>query len=328
MEVLSEQKKEVFEKAFAGVTRDEPMAKHTSFRVGGPARLYVTATSAERLIEIVRFAQEQQIPFAVYGGGSNILVADEGFEGVIIQTGMRDIQIDGTNVKAEAGAITGMVARKTVEHGLGGFEWAVGVPGTIGGAIYGNAGCYGGEMKDHVVTVEALRLSDFSLVTYSNQECVFGYRSSQFKKVPHVILSTTMEVAQSTDIEASKEKLQWVMNERKDKQPLGESSAGCAFKNWDYQNEEQLAILKREIPEIPEAMLKAKRVSAGWLIDQADMLGASIGDVAVSEKHGNFMVNKGKAKAADIVALISRVKMKVRDLYGIELEEEVQLIGF
>jgi UDP-N-acetylmuramate dehydrogenase len=118
------------------------------------------------------------------------------------------------------------------------------------------------------------------------------------------------------------------MDERKAKQPLGESSAGCAFKNWDFEDESELEILKREIPEVPESMLKAKRISAGWFIDQADMLGASLGDVAVSEKHGNFMVNKGKAKASDVIALISRVKMKVRDTFGIELEEEVQLIGF
>lgn len=328
MKVLSEQKKIAFEQRFKGVVRDELMSSHTNFRIGGPARLYVTASSADELVEMVRFAKEQKIPFAVYGGGSNLLVADEGFEGVVIQAGMRAILFNGNEVTAEAGAITGLVARQSVQNGLGGFEWAVGVPGTIGGAVYGNAGCYGGEMKDNVVTVDAIRLSDFERVTLTNTECAFGYRTSFFKKEPHLILSTVLRIETAPDIEAAKARLQWVMDERKAKQPLGESSAGCAFKNWDFDNESQLEILKREIPEVPEGMLKAKRISAGWLIDQANMLGASIGDVAVSEKHGNFMVNKGKAKAADVVALISRVKMKVRDTFGIELEEEVQLLGF
>ena len=328
MEVLSEQKKIAFEQRFKNVVRDEPMASHTNFRIGGPARLYVIATSSDELLEMARFAQEQEIPFVLYGGGSNLLVADEGYEGVVIQAGMRAIVFSGNEVMAEAGAITGLVARQSVQNGLGGFEWAVGVPGTIGGAVYGNAGCYGGEMKDNVVTVDAIRLRDLEHVTLTNAECDFGYRSSFFKKEPHLILSTTLRIEAAADAESSKARLQWVMDERKAKQPLGESSAGCAFKNWDFENESELDILKREIPEVPESMLKAKRISAGWLIDQAGMLGASLGDVAVSQKHGNFMVNKGKAKAADVIALISRVKMKVRDTFGIELEEEVQLIGF
>lgn len=328
MEDLSEQKKTAFEQRFKGVVRDELMSAHTNFRIGGPARLYVTATSADELVEMVRFAKEQEIPFAVYGGGSNLLVADEGYEGIVIQAGMRAISFNGNEVTAEAGAITGLVARQSVQQGLGGFEWAVGVPGTIGGAVYGNAGCYGGEMKDNVVTVEAIRLSDLERVVLTNAECGFGYRSSFFKKEPHLILSTTLRIETAADIDTAKARLQWVMDERKAKQPLGESSAGCAFKNWDFTDESQLAILKREIPEVPEGMVKAKRISAGWLIDQANMLGATMGEVAVSEKHGNFMVNKGKAKAADVIALISRVKMKVRDTFGIELEEEVQLLGF
>lgn len=328
MKMLSEQSILAFVERFPRAVRDESMARHTSFRVGGPARLYVVAQTVAELLDIVAYAKQEDIPFAFYGGGSNLLVADEGFEGVVIQAGMRAIVVDGQIITAEAGAITGMVARKSVDAGLKDFEWAVGVPGTIGGAVYGNAGCYGGEMKDVVIDVDAIRLSDMKRVTLKNSDCHFGYRSSFFKKEPHLLLSTRIELPLAEDIQVSKDRLQWVVDERKSKQPLGESSAGCAFKNWDFHDESELAILKREIPEIPEAMLKAKRISAGWLIDQANMLGASIGDVSVSEKHGNFMVNKGKAKAADIIALISRVKMKVRDTFGIELEEEVQLLGF
>lgn len=307
--------------------RDEPMAKRTSFRVGGNTRLHVTVPSSEAMIEAVTAALDVDIPFYIYGGGSNLLVNDEGYEGVMIQAGNRKTTIEENRVTVEAGTITGLVARQSVDAGLTGFEWAIGVPGTVGGAVYGNAGCYGGEMKDVVLSVEVFDLNTRERKMLSNSECEFVYRGSMFKRHPHLILSTTIVLKPTTDIAAGKARMEEIMKMRKEKQPLDASSAGCAFKNFEFTDESVLEILKRSV-DVPESMIKNKSVSAGWLIDQAGMMGESVGDAQVSTKHGNFFLNKGKARAQDLIALISRVKMKVRDEFGIEMQEEVQLVGF
>lgn len=309
------------------LVENEPMDKHTSFRVGGPARLYYVAKSSDDMLKAMKAAKNAGIPWAVYGGGSNMLVSDDGYQGLLIQAANRGLEISGNKVKAEAGAITAMVARKSVDAGLTGFEWAIGVPGTIGGAVYGNAGCYGGEMKDVVTRVDAFNLEKGERVSYSNAECEFGYRESMFKREPHVILGCEIELAPTDDIEAGKKKMTDIIEKRKDSQPLAKSSCGCVFKNYDFENENELDILKRSV-DVPESMIASKRLSAGWLIDQAGLRGYKIGNVQVSEKHGNFFENHGNASAADILALISYVKMKVRDDLGIQLQEEVQLLGF
>ncbi len=308
-------------------TEREPMAKHTSFRLGGAARLYVVVATADALQQALAAATRLEIPWVVYGGGSNLLVADEGYEGVVIQMALRGLEFEGTRVRAEAGVITGMVARQSVERGLTGFEWAIGVPGTIGGAIFGNAGCYGGEMKDAIESVEAYRVHDGTRVVLSREECGFGYRESRFKHDPHVILGCTLVLAPSPDPAASKQRMEEIMRMRKEKQPLDQSSCGCVFKNFTYEDPSALDLLAREV-EIPETMRKNRMISAGWLIDHAGMLGERMGGVEVSKKHGNFFVITGPSRAQDVIALMSRVKMAVRDRLGIELQDEVQYLGF
>lgn len=327
MKTLTQEQVAGYKQRVSSAKEAEPMDKHTSFRVGGAARLYVVASTPEEIIQAVEAALSLDIPWYVYGGGSNMLVADEGYEGVIVQAANREIRIEGDTVTADAGAITGLVARQTVAAGLGGFEWAVGVPGTIGGAVYGDAGCYGGEMRDVVVSVDAFRLSDRQRVTLTNEQCKFGYRFSYFKFEPHLIFRTTLKLAPSKDVEASKKRLEEIMQMRKDKQPLESSSAGCVFKNFEFSDEKELELLKRQM-DVPQGMIDKKQISVGWLIEQAGLMGMSVGEVEVSKKHGNFFINKGKARAQDILALISRIKMKVRDDLGIELHEEVQYVGF
>jgi len=316
-----------YKRAVANVTEREPMSKHTNFRVGGPARLHVVATTPEAIIEAVEAARRMNIPFYVYGGGSNLLVSDEGFEGVIVQAANRGMKIDGETITVDAGAITALVARQSVDAGLTGFEWAIGVPGTIGGAVYGDAGCYGGEMRDVVMSMDAYRLADGKRVTLTKEECAFEYRGSLFKHEPHLIFGCTLKLTKTLDIAASKKKMEDIVALRKEKQPLEASSAGCVFKNFEFSDEKELDILKRQL-EVPPSMIAKKQIPVGWLIDQAGMKGKSIGDVEVSSKHGNFFINKGKARAQDILALISLVKMKVRDDLGIELQEEAQYVGF
>ncbi len=327
MNPLSTDQVSALRAAFPEITENEPMARHTSFRVGGSARLYVVLSDPTRIITLIQYLEAVAIPWVVYGGGSNLLVADEGYVGLIIQMANRAFHIEGTHVYAETGLITGLLARKTVEVGLTGFEWAIGVPGTVGGALYGNAGCYGGEMKDRVVSVDVYHVARKERVRLSQDVCAFAYRESLFKRERHVIFGCEMELAFSPDPAQSRAKMESIMKERKEKQPLDQSSAGCAFKNVEYTNESEIELLLREA-DVPATMRERKSLGAGWLVDQAGLLGQRVGDVEVSQKHGNFMINKGQARAQDVIALISLVKRKVRDDFGIELHEEVQYVGF
>lgn len=327
MKLLTGEQITAYREQIPATQENEPMDKHTSFRVGGAARLYVVAPDADALILAVRAAIDQNIPWYVFGGGSNLLVSDDGYEGVMIQMANRAIKIDGDIITADAGAITSLIARQSVEVGLTGFEWAVGVPGTIGGAIFGDAGCYGGEMRDVVESVDTFRVRDGERVTLTKEQCGFGYRTSMFKHEPHLILSCDLRLAKSADVLASKQKMEDIMTQRKEKQPLASSSAGCIFKNFEFTDEKELEILRRHL-EVPQSMIDKGQIPVGWLIDQAGMKGKVLGEVEVSTKHCNFFINKGKARAQDILTLISLVKMKVRDDLGIELHEEAQYVGF
>ncbi len=303
------------------------MSSHTYLKIGGPARLYVVANSVDDVMGAFQKAKELKMPWAVIGGGSNLLVADEGFQGVVIQTMDRAISFDEETVTVAPGVFTGALAKATADEGLTGFEWGAGVPGMIGGAVYGNAGCFGGEMKDCVTFVEAYDVKNEKGVVYSNAECRFGYRDSRFKHEPHIILKVTMKLQAGDRVEARK-KIDEIMSKRKDTQPQGAFTAGCMFKNVDFTNESELEKLTREGDQIPPVMLEQKRIAAGWLIDKLALKGKTIGKAQVSPVHGNFLVNLGGATAQDVVALSSFVKMKVRDELGILLEDEVQYLGF
>lgn len=308
------------------VLRDELMSKHTNFRIGGAARLYVVANDADALIRAVQAAEEAGVPWTVFGGGSNLLVADEGYEGLVIQSALRQLIVENHRIHAGSGVITALVARKAADAGLAGFEWAIGVPGTIGGAVYGNAGCYGGEMKDVVDTVDAYRVSDHKRIELPNTACAFGYRESLFKKEKHLIFGCTLRLAEG-NADVSKKRMQEIVETRKAKQPLEQSSAGCAFKNFTFTDESMIRRLRNAV-DVPEEMIKKGVISAGWLVNQVDALGMNVGNIAVSDKHGNFLVNLGGGRAQDVVALMSLVKAKIRDAYSIMLTDEVQLLGF
>lgn len=306
---------------------NELMSKHTNLRIGGPAKLFIVANEPSVILDAAAVARKLEIPWMVFGGGSNMLVSDQGYDGLIVQVAFRDVKLRQQTVTVEAGAIMSAVARQTAEAGMAGLEWAVGVPGTVGGAIYGNAGCYGSEIKDSLVTVDCYEIKTGKPEVYPNAKCGFGYRDSLFKHEPHVILRATFKVTPS-DPEPLKKRMEEIMQTRKEKQPLEFGSAGCMFKNFVFKEESELERLKQDVKEIPADMLTKRSISAGWLIQQAGMSGEKIGNAQISEKHCNFIVNLGDASAQDVLMLMSKVKMKVRDDYNIMLEDEVQLIGF
>jgi UDP-N-acetylmuramate dehydrogenase len=214
------------------------------------------------------------------------------------------------------------VARQTANAGLAGMEWAISLPGTVGGAVRGNAGCFGGEMKDVVRSVRALR--DDKVVELGKDELRFGYRDSALKRTSDIVLSMTLELRHG-DRDALLRKLDETLARRKATQPSHAGSAGCLFKNYDA-TEEELQRIARELDILAPEVIASRRVSAGWLIDKLGVKGTKIGNAQISEQHGNFIVNLGGAAASDVVQLAALVKTRARDRLGIQLQEEVQCL--
>ncbi len=300
------------------------MSRHTNFRIGGPAKWFVEVRSVDELKQIIEACKQNNIPWFVLGGGSNMLISDQGFDGVCIKMAMRGIEINAARVRAEAGVLSAALARATAKVGLAGFTWAISLPGTIGGAVRGNAGCFGGETKDHLVEVEILR--DGEVITISKNDLAFCYRESAIKHSTDIVLSATFEF-EPGDPNTLEQDLEQKLSSRKSTQPLDAGSAGCLFKNYEIKTDDELQRLQSKL-DIPSEMSSTRRLSAGWLIDQLDLKGKQIGGAKVSEKHGNFVVNSAAATADDVVQLIAFIKTRARNEFGIQLQEEVQLVGF
>lgn len=298
-------------------TENELMAKHTTLKLGGPARYFFIARTRDELVCAIETANRRGIPYRVIGGGANTLVADTGFDGLIVKTAIMDVTFPpsakqgedeggGSLVSVGSGMLSVAFARKVAAAGLTGLEWMVTLPGAIGGAVYGNAGCFGSETKDRLVSVEAF--TDGQVRTMTKTECKFGYRDSIFKHMNNraVVLSATFRLDRG-DPKAIESKMKEFLAKRADEQPLGSSSAGCLFKN---------------------PLVDGKRTSAGMLIDKAGLKGFAVGPVCISDKHGNFGITRPGATAADLIKLIQTVKARVKEKFDVELEEEVQYIGF
>ena len=281
---------------------DEPMSRHTTFRVGGPADLFVSPNSVEEVCKVTALCREEGVPYYIMGNGSNLLVSDQGYRGVIIQfyKEMNDISVEGTLLRAQAGALLSAVANRALSESLTGFEFAAGIPGTLGGACVMNAGAYGGEMKDVLKAVTVLT-QEGEVLTLSNEELELGYRTSVIARKHYIVLEA--EIALS---EGKKEEIQAVMDDLKErritKQPLEYPSAGSTFKR-------------------PEGYF------AGKLIQDAGLRGFQVGGAQVSEKHCGFVINKDHATAAEIAELIRQVSEKVEAQFGVKLEPEVKRLG-
>ncbi len=302
----------------------ERMSHHTNFRIGGPAKFFVEVKSVLELKQAMEIANKFHCKIFVFGGGSNTLVSDQGFDGIVIKIAMREITLNGMHVRAEAGVLMTMLARTVGDAGLSGLEWAISLPGTVGGAVRGNAGCFGGETKDYLIEAEVL--IDGQVIKRSKEELVFGYRESFIKHSSDIVLSATFELEQG-DAMIIKEKMNTILARRKASQPYDAGSAGCMFKNYEIESSDELQRLETKY-DLPLEMSNNRRVSVGWLIDQLDLKGMQIGGAKISEKHGNFLMNTGAATADDVVQLIAFVKTRARNTFGIQLQEEVQYVGF
>ncbi|MCM1126841.1 MAG: UDP-N-acetylmuramate dehydrogenase [Lachnospiraceae bacterium] len=280
----------------------EPMCRHTTFRVGGEAQCFVRISDREQLLKIIPYFQQVEIPFFILGNGSNLLVGDKGYRGVVLQISDRfnQISVEGERLLAQAGALLSQVSREAYKQELTGFEFASGIPGTIGGGVVMNAGAYDGEMKQVVERVTVMDRQG-EILELSGDEMEFGYRTSIIKNRPFIVLEVCLRLKAGNggEIQAKMEELS---RKRKEKQPLEYASAGSTFKR-------------------PEGYF------AGKLIMDAGLRGYSIGGACVSEKHCGFVVNKGKATAADVAEVILEVQERVKNRFGVTLEPEVVFLG-
>lgn len=297
-----------FYKELAGVLpesrikTDEPMKQHTTFRTGGPADYFVMPETKEELQETVSLLKRTREPYYIVGNGSNLLISDRGYRGTVIQIykEMSKITVNGNVIRAQAGALLSRIAGKALESGLTGFEFAAGIPGTLGGACVMNAGAYGGEMKD--VLSEVLVLTpEGEFVTLSSEELKFGYRTSVIAKKGYIVLEASVILSKGAEKEI-RERMEELRKKRVSKQPLEYPSAGSTFKR-------------------PEGYF------AGKLIEDAGLRGFRVGGAQVSEKHCGFVINRGDATSAEILELMRQVSAHVEKKFGVALEPEVKRLG-
>ncbi len=284
------------------IWKDEPMKKHTTFRIGGPADFFAAPESEEAICETVRLCRKEKVPFYIIGNGSNLLVSDRGFRGVILQIfrNHSEVSFEGELVTAKSGVLLSTLAKQALARGLSGLEFASGIPGTLGGAVMMNAGAYGGEIKDVLQWARVLT-AEGEIRKLDVDELEMGYRTSVVEKKRYIVLEACIRLAPA-DPRLILERMEELKEQRVSKQPLDVPSAGSTFKR-------------------PEGYF------AGKLIMDAGLRGYSRGGAQVSEKHCGFLVNKGNASAADVRGLIREVQDIVYRKYGVMLEPEIRMIG-
>lgn len=278
---------------------NEPMSKHTSFKTGGNADIFVKAYSTEEIRTVLKISEDNNTPLFILGNGTNILCKDEGFKGIVLQIKLEEVNINGTEVIVGAGVKNAILSRKLLNNSLTGFEFASGIPGTIGGAVKMNAGAYGAEMKDIVTEVKYLDYNG-NIYTIENQSCKFEYRHSKFFDEKAVIIEVKLNLEDGNK-EEIESKINELAKQRKEKQPLEYPNAGSTFKRG-------------------EDYITAK------LIDECGLKGYTIGGAQVSEKHAGFVINKNNATSQDILNLIEHIKDTVKKKTGKEIKLEIEVI--
>jgi UDP-N-acetylmuramate dehydrogenase len=313
---------EILKKELLGIKKNVSLAHYTTFKIGGPADYFLIVKKKKDLIKAITIAKKLKLPVFVLGGGSNLLISDEGFSGLVIKIQFTKYFLDLKHtIASDAGVIMNDLVSYSIKKGLAGLEWAGGLPGTFGGAIRGNAGAFGGEIKDSVLQVEALD-NNLKLRKLSYKQCQFSYRSSIFKEKnwPVIFAKLQFKKGAKKDLQSiAKSHIEY----RKEKHPLEYPNAGSVFKNVDF---------KKISPKIKKLFLdKVKKdpfpiVPSAWFIIGAGLVGKKIGQAQISKKHSNYIVNLGGAKAKDVLRLIEFVKKVVKKKYGIVLEQEIQYL--
>jgi len=290
-------------RALPGASEDEPLASHTSFGIGGPAEFFVEMGKPKAIEEVLEGAKERDIPYMVLGAGTNLLIADAGIEGLVVRVVNREVHIEGRQIRAGAGLKMMRLARIAADANLVGFEFAIGVPGTVGGAVYQNAGCWGKEMREVLVEVEGY-MPGKGRKTWNPVDLHFRYRNSALRDGAlkgGLVVEAKIQLERG-DGEAARAVMAKLTKERNETQPIKTKNCGSVFQNPPGD-------------------------SAGRLVQAAGLKGAREGLAVVSTLHGNFIVNEGGATAVDVQRLIERIQTEVRRRFNIELETEVEMVG-
>lgn len=299
-----------------------PLADYTTFKIGGPADHFVIVNQSEETLEALRWAREQHLRVFVLGGGSNVVFPDEGYRGLVIKLNYQQLNISNEQVTVGAGFILADLIKETIKAGLVGLEFAAGIPGSVGGAVVGNAGTYGQDMHDVLDYINYIDIDTLQAKHMNTTDGDFTYRHSTFKEHNYVVTEVALSLKKG-DTEASQKVIDERLATRHAKHPT-EPSAGCIFKNILMDQIDTAKLIEKGLDLKPfEAHNK---IPAGFLIDNLDLKGKTIGGAQVSPKHANYIINTGTATSADINMLASLIKQQVRDTYGIQLQEEVRFV--
>jgi len=290
---------------FDGIQSNVSLKDYSTFKIGGRVKYFFEANTKRDLVSVVALSKKLNIPFFVIGGGSKLLISDDGFYGLVVRANNSNFKINGNNIEADAGFLMGRLIQIALKQGLTGIEWLAGIPGTIGGAISGNAGAFGGSVQDVIDSVNVINLETGKEEILNNDECLFSYRSSLFKKNHNLVILSCVINLKKGNKEEIKKKMNEYFVHRRNFHPLQFPSVGCIFKN---------------------PILNGKELPAWKVIVDCGLSGKRIGNVEVSEKHSNFIVNLGGGSSQDVKELIKVIKDTVKEKIGVEMKEEVQYL--
>lgn len=304
-------------KKYGAVKTNEPLAKHTTFKIGGPAEFLVIVDDSDKLVELLDYCQAEGINYFILGGGSNLLMPDNGLSGVVIKIAGGKMKVDEEIIEADAGVSLSAAVNLATKNSLSGLEWAVGIPGTVGGAVRGNAGAMGQDISRSILKI--LVWQNGEIKEFSKDNCGFCYRSSIFKESGNiVILKAWLKLSKGKSVDILK-KIQEYLGQRQNKFPI-QPSAGSFFKNI------KISEWPGKTKNLPELFHARGMIPTGWLVDNLNLRGFKIGGGGVSREHGNFLVNFGGATQADILAVVDELQKKVYNKFGVALELEVKIV--
>lgn len=300
---------------------------YTTFKIGGPAKYFCEIKDLDELNEALNFSQKNKLKIFILGGGSNALISDKGFDGLVIKVSGFRFQVSRNTIETQAGVPLGRIVIEAMNKNLSGIEWAVGIPGTMGGAVRGNAGAFGGSMSDIVQSVSIVDLNTGGVAKFNNSECLFAYRESVFKKRNDFFIWSAKLLLKKGSGQELKAKISEIMRYRQSRHPLDYPSFGSTFKN--IYDKKIIKKITEKFPEVKENIKKwGDKIPAAYLIDQCGLKGKTIGGIMISPKQPNFLINFNKGKAGDALRLINIIQEKVMNKFGVRLELEVQLVSF
>lgn len=309
----------------SGVQKNILLKDFTTYKIGGIAKYFFAAKTKEDLIKAAKAAKSLKIPIFILGGGSNLLISEKGVKGLVVKVAISNIEFHGNKAVAGAGASLTGLAYLLAGSGLSGLEWAAGVPGTIGGAIYGNAQAFGTKICDVVESIEAVNLKSLVSRNFTKKQCQFSLKNSIFKKDKKLAIISAVLKFKSGDADVIRSKTKEFLNYRRTNHPIDFPSAGSTFVNPEIKIKNKKLLEK--FPELNEYNKKGV-IPAGYLIAKSGLSGKKIGGAQISEKHSNFIINLGEAKSMDVLSLINTAQKLVKKNFGISLVLEVQFIGF